>query len=130
MRVPLSWLLEFAALEPASGQPGIGLSEAGLSGAVATEVGRRLTAAGLEVEAVEQVGHDVRGVVVAQVMAIEELTGFKKPICYCRVAVADAELTADTETLTGVVCGATNFSVGDRVAFAAVGATLPGGFEI
>ena len=41
MRVPLSWLLEFAALEPAGGQPGIGLSEAGLSGAVAAEVGAK-----------------------------------------------------------------------------------------
>jgi len=115
MRVPISWLRDYAPIPvPVDAQ----------------EVGRRLTAAGLEVEAVEQVGHDVRGVVVAHVMAIEELTGFKKPIRYCRVAVADAELTADTETLTGVVCGATNFSVGDRVAFATVGATLPGGFEI
>jgi phenylalanyl-tRNA synthetase beta chain len=51
-------------------------------------VARRLTAAGLEVESLESVGHDVRGVVVAQVLSIEELTGFKKPIRYCRVASA------------------------------------------
>src|ERR1700753_455507 len=30
----------------------------------------------------------------------------------------------------GVVCGATNFAVGDKVALAAPGSTLPGGFEI
>jgi phenylalanyl-tRNA synthetase beta chain len=115
MRVPISWLREYAPIpDPVDAQ----------------EVGRRLTQAGLEVEAVEQVGHDIRGVVVAQVRAIEELTGFKKPIRYCRVALTDAELTADPETVTGVVCGATNFGVGDRVAFATVGATLPGGFEI
>jgi phenylalanyl-tRNA synthetase beta chain len=115
MRVPISWLREYAPIpEPLD----------------AAEVGWRLTQAGLEVEAVEQVGHDVRGVVVAQVLAVEELTGFKKPIRYCRVAQSDAELTADPETVTGVVCGAVNFTAGDRVAFARPGATLPGGFEI
>jgi phenylalanyl-tRNA synthetase beta chain len=115
MRVPVSWLREYAPIpEPYD----------------ALEVGRRLTLAGLEVETVEQVGHDVRGVITAQVMSIEELTEFKKPIRYCRVATSDAELAADPESLTGVICGATNFSVGDRVAFATVGAMLPGGFEI
>jgi phenylalanyl-tRNA synthetase beta chain len=115
MRVPVSWLREYAPVpEPYD----------------ALEVGRRLTQAGLEVEAVEQVGHDVRGVITAQVITIEELTGFKKPIRYCRVAVSDSELTADPETLTGVICGAVNFAAGDRVAFATVGAVLPGGFEI
>ena len=115
MRVPVSWLREYAPIpEPYD----------------ALEVGRRLTQAGLEVEAVEQAGHDVHGVITAQVMAIEELTGFKKPIRYCRVAVSDAELAADPESLTGVICGAVNFKEGDRVAFAVVGATLPGGFEI
>jgi len=29
-----------------------------------------------------------------------------------------------------VICGATNFAVGDRVALALPGAVLPGGFEI
>ena len=115
MRVPVSWLREYAPIpEPYD----------------ALEVGRRLTQAGLEVEAVEQAGHDVHGVITAQVMAIEELAGFKKPIRYCRVAVSDAELAADPETLTGVICGAVNFKAGDRVAFATVGAMLPGGFEI
>jgi phenylalanyl-tRNA synthetase beta chain len=115
MRVPVSWLRQYAPIpEPYD----------------ALEIGRRLTQAGLEVEAVEQVGHDVHGVVTAQVVAIEELTGFKKPVRYCRVAVSDEELAKDPETLTGVICAAVNFSVGDRVVFAAVGATLPGGFEI
>ena len=115
MRVPISWLRAYAPIPvPVDAQ----------------EVGRRLTQAGLEVEAVEQVGQDVRGVVVAQVLAIEELTEFKKPIRYCRVAVRDTELTADPSTLTGVICGAANFAVGDRVAFATPGAVLPGGFEI
>jgi phenylalanyl-tRNA synthetase beta chain len=115
MRIPVSWLRAYAPVpEPVD----------------AAEVGRRLTAAGLEVEAVEQVGHDVRGVVVGQVLTIEELTEFKKPIRYCRVAVSEAELAGPPANATGVICGAANFAAGDRIAFAQPGAVLPGGFEI
>ena len=108
MRLPLSWLAEAAGLE------------AGLDPA---DVARRLTAAGLEVEAVEPAGQDITGVVVAEVTAIEELTGFKKPVRYCQVSTGEGEPR-------GVVCGAVNFAAGDRVPLALPGATLPGGFEI
>src|ERR1700730_5215963 len=112
MRVPLSWLREYVPLaEP-------------------VEVSRRLPAAGLEVESVESAGHDIRGVVVAQVLAIEELTGLKKPIRYCRVAVSEGQLAGPPDEASGVICGATTFAVGDRVALALPGAVLPGGFEI
>jgi phenylalanyl-tRNA synthetase beta chain len=115
MRVPLSWLREYAPLpEPVD----------------ATEVGRRLTAAGLEVESLESAGHDIRGVVVAQVLSVEELTGLKKPIRYCRVAVSESQLAGPPEDASGVICGASNFAPGDRVALALPGAVLPGGFEI
>jgi phenylalanyl-tRNA synthetase beta chain len=118
MRVPLSWLREYAPLpEPVD----------------VTEVSRRLTAAGLEVESVEPAGHDIRGVVVAQVLSVEELSGplnLKKPIRYCRVAVSESQLAGPPEEASGVICGATNFAVGDRVALALPGAVLPGGFEI
>jgi phenylalanyl-tRNA synthetase beta chain len=115
MRVPLSWLREYAPLpEPVD----------------ATEVARRLTAAGLEVESLESAGHDIRGVVVAQVLLIEELTGLKKPIRYCRVAASEGQLAGPPDAAPGVICGATNFAVGDRVALALPGAVLPGGFEI
>src|SRR6266576_2442684 len=115
MRVPLSWLREYVSL----------------AGPVdATEISRRLTAAGLEVESVESAGHDIRGVVVAQVVAIEELTGLKKPIRYCRVAVSEGQLAGPPDEASGVICGAANFAVGDRVALALPGAVLPGGFEI
>src|SRR3984957_8022919 len=115
MRVPLSWLREYARLpEPAD----------------ATEVARRLTAPRLELESLESVGYDIRGVVIAQVLSIEELTGLKKPIRYCRVAVSEAQLDAPPDEASGVICGAANFAVGDRVALALPGAMLPGGFEI
>src|ERR1700748_2984747 len=115
MRVPLSWLREYVSLaEPVD----------------TAEVSRRLTAAGLEVESVESVGHDIRGVLVAQVLSIEELAGRKKPIRYCRVAVSEGQLAGPPDEASGVICGAVNFAVGDRVALALPGAVLPGGFEI
>jgi phenylalanyl-tRNA synthetase beta chain len=110
MRVPLSWLLEYAALEPADA-------------ADADEVGRRLTACGLEIETLERVGHDITGVVTGQVLDVEELTGFKKPVRYCRVDAGDGQERH-------VICGAVNFAAGDKVALALPGAVLPGGFEI
>jgi phenylalanyl-tRNA synthetase beta chain len=85
-------------------------------------VARRLTAAGLEVESVEQVGQDARGIVVAEVTEIEELTEFKKPIRYCAVRTGTGE--------QHVICGAVNFAVGDRVPLAQPGSVLPGGAEI
>ncbi len=112
MRLPLSWLLEYAAIDLSpDDEPGV------------KEMSVRLTACGLEVESVEAVGQDITGVVVAEVLDIEELTGFNKPISYCQVSTGDGQERH-------VICGASNFVVGDRVALAVPGAVLPGGFEI
>jgi phenylalanyl-tRNA synthetase beta chain len=112
MRLPLSWLLEYAAIDLAlDDEPGV------------KEMSARLTGCGLEVESVETVGQDITDVVVAEVLDIEELTGFNKPIRYCQVSAGDGEERH-------VICGASNFIVGDRVPFARPGAVLPGGFEI
>jgi len=108
----MSWLLEYAAID---------LSPDNESGV--REMSRRLTGAGLEVESVEHVGHDITGVVVAEVLDIEELVGFNKPIRYCQVSTGDGQERH-------VICGASNFVVGDRVALAVPGAVLSGGFEI
>jgi phenylalanyl-tRNA synthetase beta chain len=107
MRAPLSWLREYVELPAVD----------------ARVIADRLVAAGLEVESVDTVGHDVHGVVVGQVLEIEELTGFKKPIRYCQIDVGE-------EVPRGIVCGATNFAVGDKVPVVLPGAVLPGGFEI
>ena len=112
MRLPLSWLLEYAAID---------LSPDDSEGVA--EMSRRLTAAGLEVESVEPAGQDISGVVVAEVLDVEELTGFNKPIRYCQVSTGDGRERH-------VICGARNFAAGDRVALALPGAVLPGGFEI
>jgi phenylalanyl-tRNA synthetase beta chain len=107
MRVPLSWLLEYASIDPATDP---------------AEVARRLTGAGLEVESTEPVGQEVSGVVVAEVTEIEELGEFKKPIRYCAVRTSSGQ--------QHVICGAVNFAAGDRVPLAVPGAVLPGGFGI
>jgi phenylalanyl-tRNA synthetase beta chain len=112
MRLPLSWLLEYAAIELAP-EDAAGVAE----------MSRRLTACGLEVESVEPVGQDISGVVVGQVLDVEELTGFNKPIRYCAVDAGDGQ---DRH----MICGASNFVAGDRVPLALPGAVLPGGFEI
>ncbi|TXS51344.1 phenylalanine--tRNA ligase subunit beta [Streptomyces sp. t39] len=113
MRVPLSWLREYVDLP-------------------ATETGRdvqaRLIAAGLEVETVEQLGTGLKGpLVVGQVLTIEELEGFKKPIRFCTVDVGAANGTGEPQE---IVCGARNFSVGDKVVVVLPGAVLPGDFAI
>jgi len=118
MRVPLSWLLEYAAVGP---------------GAEPDEVARRLTAAGLEVESTEEVGQEIRGVTVAEVAEIEELTGFRKPVRYCRVTTGSGEPRGSEHSASNehsVICGAVNFSVGDRVPLTRPGSVLPGGVEI
>lgn len=60
---------------------------------------------------------------VGRVVEIEELTEFKKPIRACRVDVGEAEPR-------DIVCGASNFAVGDLVVVALPGAVLPGDFAI
>jgi phenylalanyl-tRNA synthetase beta chain len=105
MKVTLNWLREFVALE--------------------IEVSRlcdRLAMGGLEVEGVEELGADLAGVVVGEIVstrahpAAERLT-----IC---------EVRSGGEAAIPVVCGATNMKAGDRVAFAAPGVVLPGGKRI
>ncbi|GHH19136.1 phenylalanine--tRNA ligase subunit beta [Streptomyces lanatus] len=113
MRVPLSWLREYVDLP-------------------ATETGRdvqaKLISAGLEVETVEQLGDGLKGpLVVGQVLTIEELTEFKKPIRFCTVDVGQANGTGEPQEL---ICGARNFAVGDKVVIVLPGAVLPGGFAI
>jgi phenylalanyl-tRNA synthetase beta chain len=111
MRVPLSWLREYVDLP---------------AGETGRDVQARLVSAGLEVETVEQLGADVTGpLVVGEVLTIEELEGFKKPIRFCTVDVG----RADGEPQE-IVCGARNFRVGDKVVVVLPGGVLPGDFRI
>ncbi len=109
MRAPVSWLREYADL-PAE--------------ATSRDIADRLIAAGLEVETVDELGADLTGpLVVGRVLAVKELTEFKKPIRYCQVDVGNAEPQ-------NIICGAPNFGEGDLVVVILPGGVLPGGFEI
>ena len=106
MKLPLSWIKEFAPVN-----------------ASAREVAEALINAGLEVEGVETLGDGLSGtLVIGRVIEIEELAEFKKPIRWCQVDLGTH--------IRGIVCGAKNFSVGDHVVVAEPGVTLPGDFTI
>src|SRR5687767_11292962 len=102
MRVPLSWLREFAPFE---GDP--------------AALAETFDDLGMVVEGIERV--ELPGVVVAQVSEIHAIPGADK--------IRRVIVEIDTGPVQ-VVCGAWNFEVGDKVPFAVVGAVLPGDFEI
>ena len=121
MRAPLSWLREYVEI-PIGEVPTADEIEV---------VSEHLVRAGLEVDAIEIVGGEVVGpLVVGRVLAVDELTEFKKPIRFCRVEVGALHGHRDTPGERGIVCGASNFVVGDLVVVALPGAQLPGGFLI
>jgi phenylalanyl-tRNA synthetase beta chain len=113
MRVPLSWLREYVDLP---------------AGETGRDVQAKLISAGLEVETVEQLGAGLKGpLVVGEVLTIEELEGFKKPIRFCTVDVGRSNGTGEPQE---IICGARNFAVGDKVVVVLPGAVLPGPFPI
>ncbi|WP_156689643.1 phenylalanine--tRNA ligase subunit beta [Mycobacterium sp. Marseille-P9652] len=111
MRVPYSWLRDVVS----AGAPGWDVSPG--------ELEQTLVRIGHEVEEVCTLGPVDGPLTVGRVTDIEELSGFKKPIRACLVDVG-----ADRQR--EIVCGATNFVVGDLVVVALPGTTLPGGFAI
>jgi phenylalanyl-tRNA synthetase beta chain len=82
----------------------------------------QLSMAGLEVDSVEPVGGAFSGVVVGQVLSLEQHPNADK----LRVCQVDA---GTGETLQ-IICGAANVAAGMRVPVALVGAVLPGDFKI
>jgi phenylalanyl-tRNA synthetase beta chain len=105
MRVPLSWLRDFAPID-----------------LPVDELVLLLGALGTPVESVTEVGGGLDGVVVARVEEIGPIPGADK----IRVVQVDA----GGDERVQVVCGAWNFEVGDLVPLATVGAVLPGDFKI
>ncbi|PLX81719.1 MAG: phenylalanine--tRNA ligase subunit beta [Desulfuromonas sp.] len=104
MNVTLNWLREFVKVDLPT-----------------EDLSHRLTMAGLEVEAVEEVGAGLDSVIVARLESVE--------------SHPDADRLTVCQVLTGVetvqvVCGATNHRSGDLVALAQVGTVLPGEFKI
>src|SRR5690349_968647 len=111
MRLPYSWLREVVQ----AGAPGWDVS--------ADELEQTFIRIGHEVEEVLPVGPVTGPLTVGRVAEIEELTEFKKPIRAVKVDVGRSEPR-------DIVCGATNFAVGDLVVVALPGTVLPGDFTI
>jgi phenylalanyl-tRNA synthetase beta chain len=109
VRAPLSWIKEFVEI-PKEITP--------------EQIAEALIRVGFEVEEIIKQGADLTGPLkFAKVLSIEELTEHKKPIRYVGLDCGDG-----SERF--VICGATNFAVGDVVVAALPGAVLPGGFAI
>ncbi|OAN33343.1 phenylalanine--tRNA ligase subunit beta [Mycolicibacterium iranicum] len=111
MRVPYSWLREIVQ----AGAPGWDVSP--------EELEQALIRIGHEVEEVLPVGPVTGPLTIGRVAEIEELAEFKKPIRAVKVDVGEPEPR-------DIVCGATNFVVGDLVVVALPGTVLPGDFTI
>lgn len=82
----------------------------------------QITMAGLEVDAIEPLSGKISGVVVGEILAIEQHPDADK-LRVCQVAGNGSETTQ-------VVCGAANARVGIKIPFATVGAVLPENFKI
>ncbi len=105
MRVPLTWLAEHVDL-----------------GDIGPEaLADKLTFAGLEIETIDWVGHDIAGVITARVLDVTRHPDADR--------LALVTIDPGTEPRE-VVCGAHNYGPGDVVPWAAPGAKLPGGLEI
>lgn len=116
MRIPLGWIAEYVDLVSAKPE----------------DVLAALVRVGLEEEDIHRA--TVTGpVVVGQVLdrvAEPQMNG--KTINWCHVQVAaEGERAADGgDAVRGIVCGAHNFEVGDKVVVTLPGAVLPGDFAI
>ena len=104
MRAPLSWIREFTPLE-----------------APPADIADALNQLGLEVEAIDEPGRDVNGVVVARILDVVPHPDAD------RIRLADVDFG---DGQLRVVCGAPNIEPGMVVPFARVGAVLPGDFTI
>ena len=117
MRVPLSWLREYVDV-PQDATP--------------EDVLASLVTVGFEEEDIHR--FELQGpIVVGEVLDfVEEPQSNGKTIRWCQVRVApEGEKAADGgDAVHGIVCGARNFFVGDKVVVTLPGAVLPGPFPI
>ncbi|ALE91717.1 phenylalanyl-tRNA synthetase subunit beta [Arthrobacter alpinus] len=124
MRIPLTWLREYAQVP---------------AGATAEDVMTELVKVGFEEEDVHRPLANISGpIVVGQVLTkVAEPQTNGKTINWCSVRVVpegtEQTLTIDgidPSGVQGIVCGAHNFVVGDKVVVTLPGSVLPGDFRI
>src|SRR5205807_7490011 len=88
----------------------------------ADELAELLTRAGVETKNIEHRGASIDKVIVAQITASSRHPNVDR-LTVCEVDDASG-------TKRQIVCGATNYTVGDKVPLALLGAKLPNGLEI
>ncbi len=104
MKLPVSWLAYYVDFD---------LSP--------EEVAEKLTFSGTEVESIDVIGGDYKGIVVGEILRIDPHPSADR-LQLCLVSDGSRELP--------VVCGARNFEIGDKAPLAVVGVELPGGMKI
>jgi phenylalanyl-tRNA synthetase beta chain len=129
MKFSVNWLREFVELPDkidngAGGRPATSTAARRVSepGGELINLMELLTLAGVEIEAVEQRGANIDKVIVAQIT-----TSSRHPNAD-RLTVC--EVDDGNGTKRQIVCGATNYKVGDKVPLALPGAVLSNGLEI
>jgi phenylalanyl-tRNA synthetase beta chain len=107
MKISLNWIREYVSLD-----------------APVAEIERAVTFLGFEVEHVATLGAPpLESVVVGEILtSVKHPNADKLSVCTVDVGAAGGVKT--------IVCGASNYRVGDRVAVALPGAVLPGDFRI
>lgn len=108
MKISLNWLNDHIDLEDFKRKP--------------QELAQLLTAAGLEVESIEDQARGFASVVVGCILKKEKHPNADR-LTVCQVSIGDG-------VVQQIVCGAKNHAEGDRVVVALPGAVLPGDFHI
>jgi len=80
------------------------------------ELAERITMLGVEVEGIEEYGGAFEGIVVGEVVTRDQHPNADK-LSLCKINDGTQELQ--------IVCGATNFQAGDKVALATIGTEMP-----
>jgi len=104
MKASVEWLKEYSDIDVS-----------------ATELGDILTMTGTKVETIDQLGNDIKNVVVGKILEIEKHPDADK-LVVTKVDVGNEKLQ--------IVTGANNIKVGDIVPIAKDGSELPGGVKI
>lgn len=100
MKVPLEWLKDFVVIDI---EP--------------YELAEKLTMRGLEIESIEKISPQFKGVIVGCIKQIERITELDN-LSLCIIDTGNRDVS--------VLCGAKNIKKGDKVPIALPGAELPG----
>jgi phenylalanyl-tRNA synthetase beta chain len=108
MKLSMKWLSDYVDVHEFFSEP--------------EKLAARLTAVGIEVEGIDDLGKKYQKVVIGKILE-KDVHPHADRLSLCQVDVGDGKNRQ-------IVCGATNHQQGDKVVVALPGAVLPGDFEI